>query len=123
MSIDESDNLVLGGEESGLAADSEVDAEPLQPVSDGRDNAGRFEPGNTFSRGNAVGRKTAKFRDRLFKSVTKEDFTGIVGQLIDEAKKGRPWAVKLALEYLCGGPEDVVQDRLLILERLILRRE
>ena len=40
-------------------------------------------------------------------------------QLIDKAT-GERWAIQLALAYFCGPPEDVTQDRLVMLERAIL---
>jgi hypothetical protein len=95
---------------------------PIAPVLDGgRDPAnGRFTKGNHLAKGNPIGRKTSRFRSQLFKSVTPDDFREIVQQLIERARQGERWAVQLALAYLAGPPEDVTQDRLVMLERAIL---
>ncbi len=95
---------------------------PSVAVSDGgRDPSnGQFTRGNRLASGNQVGKKTARFRGRLFRSVTNEDFDEMARQLIDRAKAGERWAIQLALAYFCGPPEDVTQDRLVMLERAIL---
>lgn len=92
--------------------------EPIPAVSDGRDIAtGRFTPGNQCSRGNAVTRKAAAFRAKMFRCVSTADFADIIRKLVEEAKGGQPWAIKLALQYLAGRSEDVeLHERLLILE-------
>jgi hypothetical protein len=90
----------------------------LPAVSDGKDLAtGRFATGNQCAKGNATPRKAATFRAKLFRCVTPTDFRAIVQKLVDEAKAGQPWAIKLALQYLVGRSEDVeMHERLLILE-------
>jgi hypothetical protein len=110
---------------AGPLALTEASGEPESPsvaVSDGgRDPSnGRFAPGNRLSKGNHVGKKTARFRGRLFRAVSNEDFDEMARQLIDRAKAGERWAIQLALAYFCGPPEDVTQDRLVMLERAIL---
>jgi hypothetical protein len=83
----------------------------------GRTSGGKFAPGNKCSRGNGIARKAATFRAKLFRSVSATDFGAIVRQLVQEAKAGKPWAVKLALEYLAGPPRDVeLEERLQALE-------
>ena len=115
--------------ESLAAAGTEIEVSgPLEPespsvaVSDGgRDPSnGQFTRGNRLASGNQIGKKTARFRGRLFRSVTNEDFDEMARQLIDRAKAGERWAIQLALAYFCGPPEDVTQDRLVMLERAIL---
>lgn len=82
---------------------------PLQTDENGveRDQQGRFKAGNRAARGNGVARKAARFRAKLFSSTTGSDFAEIVGVLLDKAKAGEPWAVKLALSYLIGEPQPV----------------
>jgi hypothetical protein len=94
------------------------DNEPIPAVYDGQDAVtGRFMAGNRCARGNSTPRKTAVFRAKLFRCVTPTDFRAIVQKLVEEAKAGQPWAVKLALQYLVGRAEDVeLYERLLILE-------
>lgn len=97
----------------------------LVAVCDGKDLAtGRFAPGNQCARGNATPRKAATFRAKLFRCVTPADFRDIVQKLVEEAKAGQPWAIKLALQYLVGRAEDVeLHERLLILETSLSERE
>jgi hypothetical protein len=97
---------------------------PLQPVSDGRNIVtGRFTPGNQAAKGNAVPRKAATFRAKMFRCVSPTDFREIVRKLVEKAKAGEPWAIKLALQYLCGNSADVeLHERLLILETTLTER-
>jgi hypothetical protein len=86
---------------------------PLKTVSDGRDPAtGKFKPGNRAALGNSLCRKAARFRHKLFACVSLADFQEVIGRLVAEAKGGRPWAVKLLLQYLLGEPIplDVVEE-------------
>jgi hypothetical protein len=84
---------------------------------------GRFTAGNQCAKGNATPRKAATFRAKLFRCVTPADFRGIVEKLVEEAKAGQPWAIKLALQYLVGRSEDVeMHERLLILETTLTER-
>jgi len=94
------------------------DNEPIPAVYDGKNVAtGRFTSGNQCAKGNAVPRKAAQFRAKMYRSVSSADFADIVRRLVEEAKAGQPWAVKLALQYLVGRAEDLeLSERLLILE-------
>jgi len=87
-------------------------SEPLTPDTDGRrqngadhDKSGRFTPGNRASTGNAAARKAATFRAKLFAAVHHADFVEVARRLLQEAKAGKPWAVKLLLAYLIGPAE------------------
>ncbi|MGA2060496.1 MAG: hypothetical protein ABSG67_08450 [Thermoguttaceae bacterium] len=129
MSTDNIDNINVQLAETGISDPptvSEVDAEPQPdpclPVYDGdRDpTTGRVMPGNKLAVGNGIGRKIRKFRAELFASVNKADFREVAAKLLREAKAGRKWAVTLLLNYLCGIPQDATQDRIAILERVLL---
>jgi len=98
--------------------------EPIPAVCDGKDLvSGRFAAGNQCAKGNATPRKAATFRAKLFRCVTPADFRAIVQKLVEEAKAGQPWAMKLALQYLVGRSEDVeMHERLLILETTLTER-
>jgi len=91
------------------------------PPPAGKDSkTGRFLAGNKLARGNPSPRKVSAFRASLFSCVTASDFRLIVNKLVEEAQKGEPWAVKLALSYLCGKGEDVeLHQRLMVLESTI----
>ena len=98
---------------------------PIPAVSDGRHIvSGRFGVGNQCAKGNVTPRKAATFRAKLFRCVSPTDFREIVQKLVEEAKAGQPWAIKLALQYLCGNSADVeLHERLLILETTLTERE
>ena len=99
-------------------------APPLQTGANGRQARGRFAPGNKAAKGNGQARKVARFRAAMFSAVKAGDVRAIVVQLVQEAKAGQPWAVKLALEYLCGPPRDVdLDERLTALEAAVLERD
>jgi hypothetical protein len=97
------------------------DTQPASPVPNGggRDPRGRFASGNCLARGNGSAKKVARFRSKLFSSVTLSDFAEIVGVIVREAKAGEKWACELALAYLCGPPRDMdLEERLEKLESL-----
>ena len=98
--------------------------EPIPAVSDGKDLVtGQFAAGNQCAKGNSTPRKAATFRAKLFRCVTPADFRAIVQKLVEEAKAGQPWAIKLALQYLVGRSADVeMHERLLILETTLTER-
>ena len=74
----------------------------------GRASNGRFEKGHSLSQGKRNTRRS-EFNARLRDAVTDEDFEAIVGKLIEEAKQGEPWAVKEALDRLCGKPTQDIE--------------
>jgi hypothetical protein len=93
---------------------------PLQTVSNGRQARGRFAPGNKAAQGNGQARKVARFRASMFAAVKAGDVRAIVVKLLEQAKAGEGWAVKLALEYLVGPPRDVdLDERLTALEETV----
>ena len=97
---------------------------PSQNGENGRDSRGRFAPGNSGGPGNATARKAATFRAKLFDAVSVGDFAAIVARLLQEAKGGESWAVKLTLEYLVGPPQDIaLEERLQKLETLLSNQE
>ena len=90
----------------------------------GREGNGRFSVGNRLARGNPNARKVARFRSKLFSSVTIGDFAEVVQTLLSGAKNGEPWAVKLFLAYYLGEPLPVdVMARLENLEILTEQRK
>ncbi len=84
-----------------------LDSDPSTNGPGGRNRRGQFTTGNRISTGNPFGGKVARFRSALFSSVTVGDFRDVAGVLLERAKDGKPWAVKLLLEYLCGPPRDL----------------
>ena len=77
---------------------------PSTPDTDGRDRRGRFATGNRLSKGNVAARKAAQCRAKLFATVTTRDFAAVVKQLVEQAKAGESWAVKLLFAYMIGEP-------------------
>jgi hypothetical protein len=124
VSDENSENAAVSMGASQVFPGSDADT-PLPAVfNGGKDPAnGRFLPGNRLAVGNNLGKKTSRFRSLLFRAVTDEDFAEVTRQLIVKARQGERWACQLLLSYLCGSPETILNDRLLILERLILRGE
>ena len=109
-------------EESGIPS-STPSEKRLPAVYDGGRNmtTGQFVRGNQCAKGNAVTRKAAAFRGKMFRCVSTADLADIVRQLVQEAKAGKPWAVKLALQYLVGRSEEVeLHERLMILETTLV---
>ena len=94
------------------------------PIQNGpnRGPGGRFAKGNSGGPGSGIARKVARFRNAMFSTVKPGDVKEIIAKLIEQAKAGESWAVKLALEYLCGPPRDVdLEERLAALEEGILK--
>lgn len=101
-----------------------METPPLQTGSNGRQTRGRFGPGNRFAKGNGATRKLARFRMAMFAAVKTSDVKEIIGKLLEQAKAGESWAVKLALEYLCGPPVGLdILERLETLEAAIQGRK
>jgi len=96
------------------------DEKPSESGADGRDRRGRFAAGNRASKGNVLARKAARFRSRLFNTVSEDDFAEVVERLIREAKSGESWACKLLFSYLLGEPSalDALEQIELLRQRI-----
>jgi hypothetical protein len=68
----------------------------------GRDDKGRFIPGNPGGPGNPFARKTAAFRTAFVNAVTQKDFEEVTRAVIERAKKGDMTAAKLFYSYTMG---------------------
>ena len=77
---------------------------PFETAKNGRRSDGKFQRGNQVARGHRGPHKAAQFRARLFAAVSAKDFGAIVRRLVDDAKTGKQWAVKLLMAYLLGEP-------------------
>jgi type II secretory pathway predicted ATPase ExeA len=69
-----------------------------------RDANGRFQPGNTFSKGNPFAGKTNMLRAALHRAVTPDDVEQIVKMLVAKAKQGDLEAAKEVLSRVLGRP-------------------
>jgi hypothetical protein len=80
---------------------------------EGRDQRGRFTPGNRGGTGNPFARQVAALRKAFLQGVTPEDLAAIAAALLAKAKEGDVAAAKLVLAYAIGKPEAAVDpDRL-----------
>jgi hypothetical protein len=89
---------------------------PERKPPSGRDERGRFAPGNGGGPGNPFARQVAKLRAALVQRVTEEDMAQIAEQLIVQAKSGNMAAIKLLFQYVLGKPADTVNPDTLDIE-------
>lgn len=98
--------------------------EPSLNGSNGRDNRGRFKPGNKLGRGNPHGRKVNELRTAILDAVSGEDLREIVEALIEKAKSGDVTAAREVFDRTVGRPlESDVQEKLAELEAIITEVE
>lgn len=78
----------------------------------GRDTAGRFAKGNRFGKGRKIGKRIARFRSVLVRSVSMKDVADIVETLKRQALNGDLAAVKIIFDRLFGPPvrADVLEE-------------
>jgi len=74
----------------------------------GRDNAGKFLPGNSGGPGNPFASRVGKLRSALISAVTEEDVQAVVKAIVTAAKSGDVAAAKLFFDRVLGKP--VVDD-------------
>ena len=93
---------------------------PNDPSVNGRDDSGRFRPGNTFgTRGSPHAARIAAWRKAFAEAVTEADIIAAVAELRKAVKKGEAWAVKELLGRTVGDiPAQEVAARLDELESL-----
>lgn len=84
------------------------DLADIKPISDGiRDGRGRFLRGNPGGPGATsihcvVKRKRAEFDRAALATITNADVCAVFGKLVELAKAGEEWAVKVFLDRVCG---------------------
>ena len=79
-------------------------ANPSRNGSDGRDERGRFAPGNVGGPGNPHAKQTGKLRSAMLKAVTEKDMRDVVMKLVEMAKSGNVPAAKEVLDRCLGRP-------------------
>jgi hypothetical protein len=86
----------------------------------GRDNSGRFTPGNRFGRGNPLAAKAQRLRVAMLETVDPKDIEEIVAAVVASAKAGDIQAATFVLDRTIGKPThtDVLQ-RIETLEQII----
>ncbi len=77
---------------------------PTRNGSDGRDERGRFAPGNVGGPGNPHAKQTGKLRSAMLKAVTEKDMRDVVMKLVELAKSGNVPAAKEVLDRCLGRP-------------------
>ena len=77
---------------------------PTRNGSDGRDERGRFAPGNPGGPGNPHAKQTGKLRSAMLKAVTEKDMRDVVMKLVELAKSGNVPAAKEVLDRCLGRP-------------------
>jgi hypothetical protein len=71
----------------------------------GRDEHGRFTPGNSLAKGNPHAVRVAKLRSALLNTVTEDDMREIIRKMVTLAKDGDVMACRVLLERILGKPE------------------
>jgi hypothetical protein len=82
-------------------------SEPSTPGDNGRDEKGRFRPGNTLGRGNPHASHVARLRSALLDAVEPGDLEAVVMTLCRLAREGDVSAAKLLMDRLLGPPVPV----------------
>src|SRR5688572_5288098 len=80
----------------------------LEPETSPHDKPWRFRKGNKCSRGNPLSGRVEKFRARLLKALTPEDFDAITEKLIELAKAGDLGAIREVFDRLFGKPRQEI---------------
>ena len=93
---------------------------PSRNGSDGRDERGRFAPGNVGGPGNPHAKQTGKLRSAMLKAVTEKDMRAVVMKLVELAKSGNVPAAKEVLDRCLGRPVEAdLSERLEQVEELL----
>ena len=90
---------------------------PTNSASDGRDNKGRFAPGNRIGKGNPLGGRVQKLRVMLHEALTDTDFQEICEKLIEMAKGGDLVAIRELFDRLLGKSSSEVLLRTAVEEK------
>jgi|SRR5665213_488938 len=101
------------------------DTTPSDPVVDGaasgRGPAGRFGPGNSFSRGNPHARRIAQIRAALMEACDPERIKKAAEALMVQAEGGDRFALAELLDRTLGRPVSAdLEERLSALEQALL---
>jgi hypothetical protein len=74
-----------------------------------RNANGTFKAGNPGGPGNPNARAVAHFRQLLINAVTDEEWQAITRKVIEQALKGKPWAVRELWDRILGKPKVSVE--------------
>ena len=90
-------------------------ANPRSIGKDGRDSKGKFQKGNTLSRGNSGGgnkEKAKKLKRALIDAVSEEDIIAVVRKMVMQAKNGDAAARKELFDRLWGRAKQEIEGTL-----------
>src|SRR5262245_9622076 len=79
-------------------------AKPEKAVNNGRDDAGKFLPGNKAGRGNPVHRRMNELRTALMDATTPDDVKAVGAKLKELALAGDVMAARVWLDHAIGRP-------------------
>lgn len=97
--------------------------EAVRPHLPGRDNQGRFSPGNAGGPGNPYARQTALMIKAARQAVSLERVTAILEKLGQMAEEGDVAAAKVVLAYVIGKPMPINHPDLLDYEEFQLHKK
>jgi hypothetical protein len=104
----------------GSVHEGTLRSEPALEAANGRDERGRFAPGNAGGPGNPFARRVAQLRKVLLDAVSDEDLQIVAEQLVVKAKMGDLVATKLLFQYVLGKPAATVDPDALDVEEFKL---
>ena len=89
----------------------------------GRDERGRFAPGNVGGPGNPHAKQVGKLRSAMLAAVSDKEMKAVVKKLVELAKGGNVPAAKEVLDRCLGRPVEAdLLERLEELEELLSQR-
>ncbi len=77
---------------------------PQETVAEGRDQAGRFTPGNKISKGNRWAGRSTQAKAALLRTIGAEELEALGRALYRQALDGDIQAARTVLMYCCGKP-------------------
>jgi hypothetical protein len=99
----------LTTENQDMSESSETTGSELAVSSNGRDDRGRFSPGNTFGKGNPTARRMAELRSAFLDCVDAETMREVVESLGELVRSGDTAAIRIVLEYTMGKPPQALE--------------
>ena len=98
-------------------------AKPTPNGPNGRDEHGRFAPGNVGGPGNPHAKQVGKLRSAMLAAVSDKEMKAVVKKLVELAKSGNVPAAREVLDRCLGRPVEAdLLERLEELEELLSQR-
>ena len=98
-------------------------AKPTPNGPNGRDEHGRFAPGNVGGPGNPHAKQVGKLRSAMLAAVSDKEMKAVVKKLVELAKSGNVPAAREVLDRCLGRPVEAdLLERLAELEELLSQR-